>query len=527
VSARARLAAGLGIAVASSLLLFANGRAAVGGKDLVSLLPGWRGWDDLAIAVGYRLWGDYPVAPYRITNQVRRHEQDDFLAFRDELLAIGARDGIRPHEFWRTVDDGVFRDDERFLARRWDDPGRSLLLALGFRVLGGVAPYLLTWLTVLAALPVLGWLALELSLGGRVAAGLVLLTLLPASAFVTDLLLLGYSGAGFAFLAIGLAASLSAYAWLGRPTVRGLFLRCLLAGSLFGWLVVARSASLLTLAGVALAVGIAAWRAVPGSRRRAAVIAGALAVYLAPYAAVYALNDALLEGTLARLRIRRKPAQQHDVWATIWEGLGDFDRSKGYAFLDKAAEGEVLRHGIERLLSPESEALFRSQVLRDIREDPAWYAAILARRTWATLVQAKLWPWGPRDGRSLAPATHPNEGVTDNYYALTLGSDCFRLGSRIWEAPISLLLLPSIAVALIAAGPPTAARAGARRGLGVMACVTLAALPTPVLITTSTAFEMESFVIVHFLGFAFLAQALADALRRFGMMARCPPPPRR
>jgi hypothetical protein len=45
---------------------------------------------------------------------------------------------------------------------RYDDSGRPLLLSLGFRLLGGVSPYLLFWLALLAAIPVLGWAAWEM-----------------------------------------------------------------------------------------------------------------------------------------------------------------------------------------------------------------------------------------------------------------------------------------------------------------------------------------------------------------------------
>ena len=77
-----------------------------------------------------------------------------------------------------------------------------------------------------------------------------------------------------------------------------------------------------------------------------------------------------------------------------------------------------------------------------------------------------------------------------------------------------LLLLPSlglVAVALLARDP---LRGEARSGIGVTACVVLAALPAPVLISTASAFETESFVVVLLTGAAFFAEAAWDALRR-------------
>lgn len=491
------------------------------GAELEAGLSGFRGWDDIAIATAHHVSGDYPVASYEIANRNRR-DRPDFLAFRDALLRELRRARIRPQQFWRTIDDAVFSDNERLLARRWDDPGRALLLALGFGALGGVAPFLLNWLAVLAALPVLALLGYELAVAGRAVAGAALLALVASSAFVVDVLMLGYSATGFSVLALLLVASVAVYACWGRPTPGGLLARSLLGGILFGWLAAARSGSLLAVGGLWVAVALAAWRALPRdpaartSRRatRAALALLALLLYVAPLGLPRLIHDHWLEGTLERHQIRRTPKAVHDVWVTLWQGLGDFDRTKGHVFLDKAGELEARQHGSPLRLSETSEALFRRLVLRDIREDPIWYGSILARRTWATLTLEKLWPWGPRDGRPFATATHPSEGVTDNYWGMTLGADFFRLGRRAWEAPMTLLLLPPlglIAVALFATGP---VRAEARRGLGVTSCVALAALPAPVLISTAAAFETEAVVVVHFTAAASLAQAVWEALRR-------------
>jgi hypothetical protein len=483
---------------------------------------GFRGWDDIAIASAHFVSGDYPVAPYEITNRNRR-DRPDFLAFRDALLLELRRARVRPQQFWSTLDDTVFRDDQRQLARRWDDPGRALMLAAGFRSLGGVAPFLLFWLGVLAALPVLAWLGSELALGGRPVAALVLVGLVASSAFVVDLLMLSYSASGFSLLALLLVGVLAVYAFWGRPTPRGLLARALMAGALFGWFAAARSGSLLSLAGAFAALLVAACRALPAAApsrrgrlaaRRAVLALGALVVYVAPCALPQLLHDRWLQGTLERLHVHRKPKAVHDVWVTLWQGLGDFDRSKGHAFLDKAGELEARKHGQPLRLSEASEAIFRRLVLSDIREDPVWYAEILARRTWATLTLEKLRPWRPRDGASFAPATHPAEGVTDNYWGMVLGADVFRLGRRTCEAPLSLLLLPPLGLVAVALLAPPALREQARRGLAVTGCLALAALPAPVLVSTAAALEPQSVVVAHFAGAAFLAQAGWDALRR-------------
>jgi len=104
-------------------------------------------------------------------------------------------------------------------------------------------------------------------------------------------------------------------------------------------------------------------------------------------------------------------------------------------------------------LSARSEAIFRGAVLRDIREDPGWYAGILARRLWATLSLRKVWPWGPVAGRSFVPAQAPEEGVTDNYFQLTAQADWFSIGGHLVELPVFVLLIPTLALVALSLTP--------------------------------------------------------------------------
>jgi len=124
--------------------------------------------------------------------------------------------------------------------------------------------------------------------------------------------------------------------------------------------------------------------------------------------------------------------QRHGAWPAIWEGLGDFDRTKGHTWSDGAA-WEAVRNAREEatpmprtgeqlvaaLSGPESQAILRRQVLTHIREDPVWFARILARRLVATVTQAKLWPLTSRDGLWMQRSTSPNEGSIDKYYGYT------------------------------------------------------------------------------------------------------------
>jgi hypothetical protein len=107
----------------------------------------------------------------------------------------------------------------------------------------------------------------------------------------------------------------------------------------------------------------------------------------------------------------------HEVWWTIWAGLGDFDTKYGYSYDDndgiayaqrvvKARYGEDLpwwfpadqrertsadyfdaariyyRHPMQ---SPHFMDVLREKVVHDITADPGWYAGILLHRTWRIL----------------------------------------------------------------------------------------------------------------------------------------------
>src|SRR5207245_7335267 len=133
--------------------------------------------------------------------------------------------GIAPAQFWRTLGEPWLTPRQWLVVRRFDDSGRAALLGLGFRLLGGTAPFLLPWLAVLAALPVVLWMATELAGAGRPAAAVVFGVLVGCSAFVLDILMLGYAAAGFQLVALLALAAFSTYAALARPTLRGLAAR--------------------------------------------------------------------------------------------------------------------------------------------------------------------------------------------------------------------------------------------------------------------------------------------------------------
>jgi hypothetical protein len=242
------------------------------------------------------------------------------------------------------------------------------------------------------------------------------------------------------------------------------------------------------------------------------VASGAL---LVPYALLASHLRRLAVDTAERHNVRRLPPQEHDTWITLWQGLGDFDREKDHVWLDKAGENAVLAAGGDRRLSAKSERILRGLIVRDILDDPLWYAGILIRRLVATTLQRKLWPWGPGAGHSMVPADDGHEGVMDNYYNMLAHSDMFSLGARGIELPVWPLVLPGAALLLVVAVPRLGRwRPTLRADAAALSCLALGALPVPVLITTASAFEAESFMLVHLLALALVCGAGFEGLRR-------------
>jgi hypothetical protein len=102
----------------------------------------------------------------------------------------------------------------------------------------------------------------------------------------------------------------------------------------------------------------------------------------------------------------------HMFWHPLWCGLGDFDKTHGYLWSDKAAkyfampivEARYRERGQgesnERFLfwDPVYEEVLKEKVVGDIKADPLWYAGILLRRmarvlSWTTPVRLTVGPW--------------------------------------------------------------------------------------------------------------------------------------
>jgi hypothetical protein len=476
---------------------------------------------DVSIATHLYRDGEFPVASYGVRRAASRPRNDPaFESYVAELEIDSAADGISHGRPFAVLTTPPLPAQRVFVSRR-DDSGRAYLLGLAFRLRGGVAPYLLFWMATLVAIPVLWWIAFETASAGIAVAGQALIALVALSAYATDMLGLSYSAAGFYLVAVLALVAHAVYACRRQGTsVRGVIARSGAAGLVLAVGIICRSGTMALLpfflvsallaarrglgpAATERAVGL--WLAGDAGARReiafprwSAVLALSAVVLVAPLVIV----KSMVAGQAARTAVAyglAAEAQEHDVWVSLWEGLGDFDRSHGHAWQDKAAREAA---GDFALGTPRSERALRALVLASARGDPLWYAGILVKRAAATLSQWKLLPWHPLGGRSMRPATTTNEGVMDAYYGLTAQLDWFRFGPRLVEAPLPLLW------AMALAGAAVCVRTRATTEGLVLAIVTLATLALPVAVTTAGALETQAIAVAYFLAIAIATDAL-------------------
>lgn len=443
-----------------------------------------------------RYWSDYCSAARSFLDATPHAPSTDLstasLLCQRETAAAAGKAGIRPWEFWRTVAAGDLRSivETTPPPEMSEDRGRVALASLGFALRGGVAPLFPYWMAVLAFAPVTFWIAWEFLRAGCPWAGFCLLLLLALSPFVGDCLVFVHSGLGFYLGAWGVLVALSCYATLApRISVTGLLWRALLAGLVLSVFVWCRSGVAMLVPGFLLALVI-------GARRlgRPWVGLGLAATLLVP--------------------VLLSPARSHHaVWHALWEGMGDFDRTKDHVWTDKAGRAKLAAAGVDpgpdatmQLVSPVSEDYFRRVIITEISRDPFWYAQILVRRIGATLFQTKLWPFRDPSGRTFALKRFPNEGQIDAYYGWTRTVDLLGIGRRTWEIPIALLIAPTAVLGWIALRGRAAERA--RRSLLCLSCVAVGASASPVLITVGSAFEVQIFALVYFIGTVLLAEVL-------------------
>ncbi|MEO8501627.1 MAG: hypothetical protein ABI565_11980, partial [Vicinamibacteria bacterium] len=401
-----------------------------------------------------------------------------------------------PWEFWRTTQFRSFEQIAPFELRPSDDTGRASLSALGFRLLGGVAPYLPLWLPYLAFIPLAFWIMVECIRCDEGWAGGVFLILLASSAYFLESLTLPYSAVGFHLLASLLVVPVSFLAFGPRPARLGFWVRVVAVAVAIHGATLCRSSSVAMIPLVATLLLIALWRMEDQSPlpKRVMLSLVVLLVIAAPRALA--------------------PSQAHEVWIGVWEGLGDFDRERGHEWSDFSARVALDREGYVMARrgpywTPETEAIFRRLVLQDVKADPSWYARILFRRVIATLTQWRLWPTARETGLSYFPAEHPSEGYLETYYNFVTTADGFTALGRRVEAPLWLMWIgPLWFLASLLRGNNDRKR----RRFAVVLSFALSALLMPVVVTTLSGIEAQALVLGYLLCAAFMLSDLAAGL---------------
>lgn len=246
-----RAAAGVLALAACGVLLVFNATA-VSERQAADLSRHWRYWDDMALAAGRFLDGRglWPGEPRRT---VPLADAGGELREIVELQAAERR--IEPWQFWRVVPARQFRIwKSRGEPAPLEDPGRAALLGWAFRIFGGIAPYVLLWLGLLCALPILAWCWLEFHAARLSIAGTAFYALLAVSPYCVESLTLAHSAFGFYLLACVLLAAFSAYAVGGRDRSKAGFAARILVGGVVFWAsAAARSGTLLLAPGFLLA----------------------------------------------------------------------------------------------------------------------------------------------------------------------------------------------------------------------------------------------------------------------------------
>jgi hypothetical protein len=184
----------------------------------------------------------------------------------------------------------------------------------------------------------------------------------------------------------------------------------LVTGVLFGTARQVRTEIIVTLLSAALCYGLA-WRR-PWLARL-----GALALLMLSFWGTSQFWDGYFEAKFQQaymvvnqaggdpLRLRR--ASYHDLWGSVFSGLGDFDTKYGYEWNDHVVwsytKPILSRMGVQELdaLEPDSSGKYyqviwsapefgevaRQKILSDIVHDPIWYLGILAKRACRILVE--------------------------------------------------------------------------------------------------------------------------------------------
>jgi hypothetical protein len=442
-------------------------------------MASWRYWDDMAGAVNTYLRQTGPV-------QFLQGDEIAPVAYGNLTIHWVAQENIEPYEFWRTLPRKRWaREAIVWAPAPTEDLGRPMLASVGFRLLSGVSPYLLAWLGPLFAIPMLAWLCWSLCARAREPwAALVTAMLLAFSCYTAEILTLPHSAVGFHFLGVILLASL-AVTLLSPPAPSrrqaGWFIG--LGGLFFAIFTICRAGTGLVAPGFATLFLLYELRLSNSGKTAVLRAAAWTLLFLGPYLMV-------------------RPAAHHNVWTSVWEGLGDFGEDRGFSWHDRDAKKALRSAGIEPFENPKKlaeihEAFFRERVIQAIRADPGWYATVLVRRALRTLSFHDLAPTCADDGQA---ASHPT-----SHYKYTTTAEHFGIGRSRHEFPFWVLPLPIVLLAGLAASGAYRRSPYWRTQGGIALVLIAGVLPTPVFISTYAGQETQMAVVLTFYAMGQLA----------------------
>jgi hypothetical protein len=450
-------------------------------------MASWRFWDDMYVAISRYLDWKYG------TKRRPGNPDEDVAAVTNVLVSKTGEAGIRPYEFWRTIRDAPFLRVQR---QTWipplEDPGRPILVAAGFTLLGGVSPYLLIWIGTLASIPALLWILWEARASRVPLAGSLFVALCVSSPFVAESLSLPHSAVAFYLIAPFILIAFGLYAFLGEGgSPRGLLVRASAASLGFAVCCTCRAGALVMAPAFGVAMLVAAGRVcprrVPGGLVRQCLLAGLLTgVFVAPYLVL-------------------RPPQRHNFWISYWEGLGDYGTDRGYSWYDRDLKRWLAARGRKpfehpRYVSHDDDVYVGQAVRRDILAHPAWFAAVLGRRFVDTVSLAKLGPHGAWDGYAIEPPPL--------HYKYTTPVDWIGFARWKVEVPIAVLLAGTLLLLSWWALAAGRSRAETKRRLeprlSLLLALGTATLALPVFMTTAAGMETETYALTHFLGLSLL-----------------------
>lgn len=340
----------------------------------------------------------YPLATRAPISADTREEAEEILRSRPESLVMD--------ENW------TFRSGDR---------GRTLLFLVDSFLRGRTQNLSVRPATVLAWLLALSALLVTFSRAGAPALAVCLVLALGSNIAATHEIYAAachYGGAnifGWAFITVAALLALHSDLLLGtaRRLGRWVALAPVVSGTLVASIRTIRSEPTPLLLSCALVYLMQRWLPWPKRLALVATLAASFFLSTACWDRFFQFKFEQAAATLERVGGTPYPGPYvpyHEFWHPVWCGLGDFDRTHGYVWDDRAAYAyalPILRDEFHvdipsddvstsfikgsswdakglypKLFSelPHYDEVIRDKVLTDVRSDPGWYGRILAHR---------------------------------------------------------------------------------------------------------------------------------------------------